>query len=93
MTEPEFFRLRRIGGHFHVPKKPVIYKFERYLHHGESPECRNCRQKKSSGVTVNGPLACVVCQDKVDTFINDNFDVRPQVEYMVEILKGEVGGE
>jgi hypothetical protein len=72
---------------------PIIYKLDRYRHHGEAPLCRNCQQKRSSCITSNGPLACVVYQDKVDTFINDNFDVRPQVEYMVEILKGEVGGE
>lgn len=66
--------------------KPIIYKYDRYRHHGEAPVCRNCREKKSSGTTANGPLACVACQDKVDVFINQNFDIRDQKEY-IEVLK------
>lgn len=66
---------------------PVIYKLDRYRHRGELPLCRNCRKKRSSGNTFNGALACVVCQDALDVFIRDNFDVRTQAE-LVKILQG-----
>ena len=63
-----------------VGMKPIIYKLDRYSHRGDSPLCSACLEKRSIGITRNGNLACVMCQNKVDVYIAGNFDVRPESE-------------